>query len=392
MAKSQIDLKDLKRTGRLEETHALDREMARLKLAQSEIGELHKRHKKLLNRAAEEDRMVEVYDERVREHLGSGFKIEIPPLPKITHSKASDEEAVIVISDTHIGKIVEPSQTLGFGNYNLKVFFDRLHFAEQTATSLLREKVANPISRIHVLILGDIIEGMLGHASEIPMRELVADQVLVASTALYQFVARLARLAPVTVRGLGGNHSRWPTMKRTPTENTYSNFDFIVLGQMEALFRQAGPKNVTMILEENPFQVFDIQGWRFKIGHGDHLKGGDKALGVPAHAIGREVNATTQRYNARGQKAPDYYIVGDKHRHMSVQTATGRYMVNGAWFTDCPYAMSANFTPGKPFQMLFGIHKKFGKTWSYDIALDLAKPVELQYDLPPRLREKVLNS
>ena len=130
-------------------------------------------------------------------------------------------------------------------------------------------------------------------------------------------------------------------------------------------------------------------------------------MGVPSHAIGREINATTQRYAARlatalqdgsikkldqvrGQLPPDYYIVGDKHRHMSLSTSRGRYMVNGAFYDGDGYAITENFPPGRPFQLFFGVHPKIGKSWSYELMLDLAPSLDaLPYQLPERMREKL---
>ena len=388
------DLNEEAAPSALGETSDHDVAAARFRRQQSDAAEAIKRHKKLTDRVAHEQQIVDSFGEVLQANFGHRFSINIPPAPraKLTKPKRTPEEAVLVISDSHIGKIVKPSQTLGFGNYNTKIFLDRLYFLEKTVTRLIQHNVHNPVERINVLLLGDLVEGMLGHGSEIPMRELIAPQVLIASLAFYQFIARLSRVAPVTVRGLGGNHSRFPGIqaKKCPTENRFSNFDYIALGQIEQLIQVSGIDRVKMILEENPFQVFDIQGWRFKIGHGDHLKGGDKAMGVPAHSIGREINATTQRYAARGQRPPDYYLVGDKHRHMSLQTATGRWMCNGAFFSDCGYSMTENFTPGKPFQTFFGMHPEIGKSWSYELTLDRAPSVPLQYDFPSHLRNRIL--
>jgi hypothetical protein len=365
----------------------------RAKLEADDVKRIEKQLSTLARRKAHEDRIVEHFEDHLDDCIGrKTFSIRIPtPMPPRPKCKATPEEAVLVISDPHVGKIVLPQQTLGFGDYNLKKFFDELHFLEQTVTRMIQNNIHNPVQRLHVLLLGDLVEGMLSHASEIPMRELVADQVLVASLAFYQFIARISRVVPeLIVRGVPGNHGRFPNQKKPPTENRFSNFDFIVMGQIESLFRCAGPSNVKVLLEENPFQVFDIFQWRFKIGHGDHLKGGDKALGIPAHSMARDINTTTQRYAAIGKQAPDYFLVGDKHRHMSASTARGRYMVNGSWFECDGYAMAENFSPNRPFQMFFGVHPTIGKTWQYDLFLDKAPAVEMQYDLPERLMEKVL--
>lgn len=350
-----------------------------------------------LKRAALEDRIVAEISTALRETLGAGAwkpacshcttarPLALPKRP------SQGEDAMLVISDPHVGKKIKPKHTLGFGFYNPRIFLDRLHHLESTVVKLLRENVANPVRRLHVVFLGDLVEGGLDHAEEIPSRAYIADQVLLANTAFAQFLARLSTVLPVSVRGVVGNHGRWQNQRKPPTGGRWSNFDFIVMGTVEQLCTAMGLTNVTFELVEAAFDVFDIGKWRFKIGHGDYLKGGDKAMGVPAHAIGRDLAATTARYAARGDRPPDFYVVGDKHRHMSLQTPLGRYMVNGAWFGDDEYAQSANFTPGRPHQMFFGVHPEQGRSWSYDLWLDAAPPCKAPpYALPSRLHAHVM--
>lgn len=352
------------------------------------------RYRELLEKTAEDNEIIETFRETIQTAFSRGqFNVVIPPpaAPRARSSRTA-EEAVLVISDSHVGKIFELQHTLGFGEYNPKIYLDRAWFLQNTVTRLLQENVGNPVQKLHVLFDGDLVEGLLNHAQEVPNRQLVADQVLLAATVFYQFVVGLSRVVPsVVVRAqAGGNHGRWGTQKKVPTENRYSNYDFLVMGFIQQLVEASGPSNIKVELTEGAFDVFDIFDWRFKVGHGDHLKGGDKALGVPAHSIGREINATTQRYNSIGQKAPDYYIVGDKHRYVGVATATGRYLINGAWFTDDEYAMVSNFSPCRPFQLFFGVHPKHGKSWSYDLNLHNAPSLKgVPYALPQRLLNKL---
>lgn len=389
----QLGVKDCpKKPAVVAETVAEDIANARQNKVLKDAQTATARYRELLTRVAVEREIASEFFDVAVDALQSGkltINIGAPAVPK-KNTNRSPEEAVLVISDTHIGKIIRPEHTLGFGNYNPKIFLDQLAFVETTVGNMLRNHLSNPIQRLNILFLGDLVEGMLNHAQEIPNRWLVADQVNFASLVLYQFIARLSRMVPeIVVRGVGGNHARWGTQKKPPTENRYSNFDFIVLAQIEAMLEAAGPSNVRFLLDEGAFQVFDIFEWRFKIGHGDHLKGGDKALGIPAHAIAREINATTQRYAARGERPPDYYLVGDKHRAVVAATARGRYLINGAWFVDDEFAMAANFTPSRPFQLFFGVHPTHGRSWQYDLNITAPAPAPSAYALPDRFTKKL---
>jgi predicted MPP superfamily phosphohydrolase len=365
---------------------------AELALRQRDADEALKRYQDLLKRVAVEDRMVGDFSTALQASLQAGFwQVKIAPArpsPRVAHR--SVESAVLTVSDCHCGKVIEPKHTLGFGHYNPRVYLDRLKHLETTVLTLMDQHIRSHVDRLYVLFLGDLVEGQLDHAEEIPQRTLMADQALLAISSLWQFLANLSRTVPLEVYGVGGNHARWPNQKKPPTAGRWSNWDMVVLGALEAMAQATGLDRVRFHLGEGAFEVFNIGPWRVKIGHGDHLKGGDKAMAIPAHAIGREINATTQRYASRNEQAPDYYLVGDKHRHLSVPTARGRYMINGAFFEADEYAMTSNFTPGRPHQQFFGLHPKVGQTWTYPIWLDLAPSGNaLPYPLPGRLARKV---
>ena len=339
-----------------------------------EASAMRSRLRKLEVRSAWEDRAVSEIGDALKASLpGIGEIVTAPPYrhPKVKDGR-TPEVALLVISDTHVGKRITRDTTMGMGFYNPEVFLWRLAHLEKQVVHLIRDELRAPISEIYVALLGDLVEGCLEHAQEKADRDLVAEQCLFAGTAFYQFIRNLSAFRPVKVVGAAvGNHGRWPTQKKMPTENRFSNFDWITMGMVEGLARET-LKDVKFVMHRSPFWIDDINGWQFMFGHGDHLRGGDKAMGVPAHSIARQINAMTQRSAARGLRPPDYYIVGDKHRPIQLPTATGRFMVNGAWFEDDGYALTQNFSPARPHQIFFGVHPKIGKSWSYDVALDLA--------------------
>lgn len=101
---------------------------------------------------------------------------------------------------------------------------------------LIRDELRAPITEIYVALLGDLVDGCLEHAQEKADRDLVAEQCLFAATSLFQFVRNLSAFRPVKVVGAAvGNHGRWPNQRKMPTENRYSNFDWITMGMVEAL-------------------------------------------------------------------------------------------------------------------------------------------------------------
>lgn len=350
-------------------------------LARAELSLAQKRLKDLETTDAWQDRVVLEFGDLARGTIRQVARIATDPIKpqKIPRVKGT-ESAILAISDSHVGKIINPENTLGFGNYSPEIFLRVLWTLEKRVTQLLTQEWNRTLRRLHIVFLGDLVDGALDHSSEKASRDLVAEQCLFAAIAFHQFIRRLSAIVDVSVIGAAvGNHGRLPNQKKTPTDGRHSNFDWIVMGMIQALLEGC---DVPMLMHRNPFWVEDIEGWRFHFGHGDHLRGGDKAMGVPAHAIGRQINATTQRYAARGERPPDYYIVGDKHRPLLLPTATGRFLINGSFFEGDSYALISNFPPVKPHQLLFGVHPKEGRSWSYDVNLADPEP-----DHPYRIPE-----
>ncbi len=84
--------------------------------------------------------------------------------------------------------------------------------------------------------------------------------------------------------------------------------------------------------------------------HGDTIRGGDKQFGIPVHGMTRDVNATLQRFAANDDRPIDYFVMGDKHKSMSLPLARGEYIGNGSMVGSDEFSMS--FCPAEPMQLL----------------------------------------
>jgi hypothetical protein len=296
--------------------------------------------------------------------------------PKAKH--ATPESAMLLLSDTHVGKIIRPEQTLGFSKYNFDVFLSRLKYLEDRITSILLNHTTAPINELVVAILGDMLDGALSHGSEVGQANTLFSQFFGAGHALAQFLRNLATLVPV-VRPYTcvGNHTRWQNQRKMPTENRYSNLDQFLYAYVEALTRDI--PNIHWNLNEQPYAVFDVEGFTFLAAHGDHWKGGDKAMGVPLHAMARQVNSTTQLFHKHGSPVPQYYVSGHLHREIKLPTGLGDLTVNGGFPGLDGYALDGAFNPVDPTQKFFKVHPKFGKVAEYTIQLKFAT----EHDTPP---------
>jgi len=332
-----------------------------------EYQNLEKKYKQAVAHASIAEQLVELAREVA--------PVSYDPFPAAVPYKAGEDKsqsAVLILSDTHVGQEITPDQTLGFGGYNLDLFLARLKTVESSITSIVTRHTTTQVDELVVCFGGDLIHGALNHGAEAAQKMTLFDQTYAAGHAFAQFLRNLAPRFPlVRVVGTVGNHPRFANQKRMPTENRFSNLDMFCLSYTEALTRELA--NVHWTLDKQPTALFDVQGFRFELLHGDTLRGGDRALGIPNHSVARHVSGRSQLFAKYGQRSPDYYLCGHLHRDIVLPHAKGRFIVNGGFPGIDGYALAENFSPVDPTQTFFLMHPKYGQTASYSISLKFAE-------------------
>ena len=282
------------------------------------------------------------------------------------------QSAVLLFSDTHIGKNTSPEQTLSFGHYNFDVFMARLKYLEGAMLSIAKNHISTEIPELVIGMLGDMLDGQLVHSNEAGQLDPIFNQFYAGAHAIAQFLRNLAPHFPVVrIYSCVGNHPRFTNQHRMPTKNRFSNFDSFLYAMIGALVRDI--PNIKWTLDAQPYQIFDVQGFTFFTAHGDSLRGGDKALGVPNHAVGRLVSTASQMMTKYGRKNPNYYCVGHLHRDIVLPHATGSFICNGGFPGVDEFGLAELFVPADPSQKFFFIHPHFGRTACYDISLKFAE-------------------
>jgi hypothetical protein len=329
----------------------------------SEYDALYAKYKKAVLAASVTDQLVDLAKDIAPTKYSAR-----PSLVSKKKGSGSAQSAVLLLSDTHVGQIVSPDQTLGFGGYDFSTFLNRLQFLEDATTSILEDHTNTKLDELVICVGGDMIDGALQHGAEAKQKNTLFTQFYGAGHALAQFIRNIApRVPKVRLHCVVGNHPRWGNQHKMPTENRYSNLDSFLYAYIQALTGDL--RNVQWNLNKQPFSLFDVQGFKFHLSHGDHLKGGDKALGIPNHAVGRMVSSTTQLYGKHDLASPHYYLLGHMHRNIQLPHARGGVLVNGGFPGLDTYGLVSGFSPVDPTQLFFLVHPKFGKTATYDIQL-----------------------
>ena len=89
---------------------------------------------------------------------------------------------------------------------------------------------------------------------------------------------------------------------------------------------------------------------------------------IPYYGIERKTRRLIA-VNTIRQQAIHYFIFAHFHSSASIQSTTGEVFVNGKWMTTDEYALEKLGEVSEPYQLLFGVHPKYGATWRLPIKL-----------------------
>lgn len=354
-----------------------DQERNRSEYWKEQYRALEKKYARALKANVATEQLVEMAKQLAPKSYESAPEIRVK-----TKSAGSPQSAVLLLTDCHVGLVVKPEQTLGFGGYNFPTFLARLKFLEESVCSILRDHTTTPVPELVLCLGGDMLDGALNHSAEAAQQNTIFSQFYGAGHALAQFIRNVSAHVPkVRVFCVQGNHTRFQNQHRMPTNNRYSNFDSFLFAYIEAL--TSGLENVHWKLDQQPVALFEVQGFLFQLFHGDILRGGDRALGVPNHAVGRLVSSGSQMFGKFGKKSPDFYLCGHLHREIVLPTAKGAVIVGGGFPGMDGFGFASGFTPVDPSQTFFFVHPTYAKTATYSISLKFAKTGGvLPYELP----------
>ncbi len=324
-----------------------------------------------------EERLIEDFRNQLSQ-LPTTVRLEMPsPASKLS----TDDVAVLLIGDVHVGQVIDPDEIEGLGNYNPAVMIDRVHHLQNELLRILQQR---PVEKLIILFCGDIVHGRLGHSLEDDLTLPLATQLELAICTFFPFVANLCQtIRQVEIHGVCGNHGRWPGMRKMPSERRWSNLDGVFYAILGMLCETAGLP-VSYDCRISSRRTIKIHDLVVELLHGDEIRGGQFAI----NGISKEVANATFRNVQAGRPAPNLFVMGDKHFSASLPFGKSAFLVNGSFVG--PDNHSLNFIPAPPSQTLFFVRKGIGKDQIHEIPLQHAPPrSKLPYEYKPHLKTKI---
>jgi hypothetical protein len=325
----------------------------RLALAQAEL--------KALRTHRLDERWVTEKLLQLKEGVAKAF---VPTWPSTEQAIGTLGTPMLFASDWHWGEVVEAAQVNGVNEYHLGIAHRRARTLIQTTIHILKDCFAKPNYPGIVLVLGgDMVSGdihdELVQTNELPMMPTLVDVYGVLVEAIRSLQAAFGRVAVVGVAGNHGRTTRKPHMKN----RAFTNFDWLLYKFLEKAFE--GEPAVTFLIPDGPDCLFEVQGHRYFLTHGDSFSGGDGIIG----AIGPIVRGDHKTRSRANNTAQGYQTMLLGHWHQTIPIPN-KVIVNGSLKGYDEYASRRVFGFEPPQQMLWLTHPKHGITHLTPIRVD----------------------
>lgn len=236
-------------------------------------------------------------------------------------SEDGDKTLIICVSDWHVGYVINDYK----GNsYNYKIAQLRL---SRLLSEIHKEINKNNIKKVIIVQSGDITEGTYLRQNQSYNCEFNSnEQIVMAEELLFNFTQSVSEMeVNVDVYSVGGNHQRGNGNKDA---NIEGDSNIVVINEnLKKMFRLAKNDRVSFkdIDYKEDCAVFDINGFKVKVLHGDKSPNNTKKL------YDSEASMDDCRY--------DLIIQGHYHNfNVSSQNNGGKVITVGCLFGYNPYS------------------------------------------------------
>lgn len=318
--------------------------------------ELQKERQRYFDQRREYKKMLS--EEGRREHLEAALAVAAGKLNETVgrifpdanvidylNSIESGTEAVLVFSDWHYGMVADNV----FNKYNTKICAERV---ERVVRQAVNRMLLHHCSKLHIVILGDVMHGAIHTSARVASEELAADQLMQVSEILAQAIEYLSQFVEHTlVYTTYGNHAR--TIQNKKDSIHRDNMERIVPWWLRQ--RLKGLDGITIVSEEeNEFLFIEACGHQFVAAHGDM----DSVKSSP------RLLATL--FQKKYGMDIEYVLLGDKHHRESFDEVGICAMICGSLCGTDDYANSKRLY-SQPEQLLLIVTKDDGVDAEYRI-------------------------
>lgn len=292
------------------------------------------------------------------------FSFPVQRVQKINPINLDESEiAVVCSSDLHLTETVRPADANGINVYNSMIATNRLWAHAQKVKSILaRHMSLYRIESIWMPLLGDAISGTI-HDEYIATNDLSDPAAVTLAARLYaMFVTEISGLGiPIQIDAVHGNHPRL-TPKMPTKRQALTNMDWQIYEHLSDLLRNT--PGVEMKITTAQIGARKLYGWNYLFEHGIGVgSGGEEAFEDRLRALFDD--AVFREATGHEGTAFDQVVIGNMHKPKFLE----RTVVNGSYIGQNELGQSWRLKPIRAQQLMWGVGKKYPRTWQYSLDL-----------------------
>jgi len=322
--------------------------------------------KDYMRQAAKVDIIVDAIEESIKKRPYTPPVKLIKPLKK---PKRPDEDAVLLLSDMHIGEEAMLDEMGGLNEYNFDVFRKRLEELARSIYSFIDIQSAKyNIPKLHIGMLGDNLTGEMIYLGQRNYIDLdLGDQFVEGGEAVVDFIISMLDVFPtVEIDGVVGNHGR---VGKKGESKTHVSFDWLWYKYIQKALSKYEDR-IKFNFPKSFFVVKNIRGWNFLYQHGEDII---SYLRTPYYGMDRDAKDMRDMLQTIGEDF-DYICYGHFHESETKELIRGERIVNGSFVGGDLFSTKKLRKISRPSQFCFGVNAKHGISWRYLVYLDKGKP------------------
>lgn len=257
----------------------------------------------------------------------------------------SEKEAILVFTDWHFGMVADNI----WNRYNTDICRQRV---QRVVSAAIERLSLHRCSKLHIVVLGDLIHGALRSSVRVASEELTVDQLMKSSEILAQSINELSKYVDETIVYVTyGNHAR--TVAKKDDSIHRDNLERIVPWWLRE--RLSDNNGVVVAPEsETEFLLLDVLGHNIVAAHGD--LDGVKASPRLLYSL----------FQKQYGKEIECVLLGDRHHRESFEELGVVSMICGSLCGSDEYANSKRLY-SVPEQLMLIVDRNVGIDAEYRI-------------------------
>lgn len=193
-------------------------------------------------------------------------KLEPLTFPKLISREVSSQEAILPISDIHFGKecVIKGLRGEIINEYNEDVYRRRM---DQLLNETVRICIKEDISKVNVLLTGDLIDGILRMTQLQKLQYGIIDSTMKLAEHLSGWLNELSHYVSINLYSCLGNHSQIRPLGSKNGDFAEENMETIILWFIKN--RLQNNHNIHIIDNESDFIFFNCCGINVMASHGE---------------------------------------------------------------------------------------------------------------------------